>query len=155
MTDLSIFKQFAIGGEQAAAEENNRCVIYTRVSTTHQEDNTSLSNQAESCLKFAERNGYQIVSEFGGKGESAKTGSARKEYERMMKFVRKKSNNIRFIVFYSYDRFFPRRRESHRHPRFTPKIGYHHQIRHSPHRHKQPNGERNGGLPTHYEQGGQ
>lgn len=105
MNNLDLFQQFGLGGGNNAASENNRCVIYTRVSTTDQEDNTSLGNQAETCRRFAERNDYQIVEEFGGKGESARAGSARKEFERMMKFVRKKSNNIRFIVFYSYDRF--------------------------------------------------
>ena len=105
MNNLDLFQQFGLGGGNNAASENNRCVIYTRVSTTDQEDNTSLGNQAETCRRFADRNGYQIVEEFGGKGESARAGSARKEFERMMKFVRKKSNNIRFIVFYSYDRF--------------------------------------------------
>ena len=105
MSDLNYFQQFGLGGGNNAASDNNRCVIYTRLSTTDQEDNTSLGNQAETCRKFAERNGYQIVEEFGGKGESAKAGSARKEYERMMKFVRKKSNRIRYVIFYSYDRF--------------------------------------------------
>ena len=105
MNSLSAFQSFALGPKETFDESNNRCVIYTRVSTIAQEDNSSLALQYESCHAFAKRNEYEIVDEFGGKGESAKEGSARKEFDRMMQFVLKKSNRIRYIVFYSYKRF--------------------------------------------------
>ncbi len=105
MKNLESFQQFGLGGAKLIASDNRRCVLYTRVSTAEQEDNTSLENQIQTCRRFAEKNGFEIIEEFGGKGESAKTGSARKEYERMLKFVRSKSNKIRYVVFYSYDRF--------------------------------------------------
>ena len=103
--DLTPFQRFGIGSYQKDQEDNRRAILYTRVSTTEQEDNTSLEHQYKTCMRFADREGLEVIKEFGGKGESAKSGSARTEYERMMKFARKKSNRIRFIVFYDYSRF--------------------------------------------------
>lgn len=103
--DLRAFQRFGVGKKIETDSNNNRAILYTRVSTTHQEDNTSLEHQYRTCLRFADREGLEVVAEFGGKGESAKEGSARKEYERMVKFAQKKSNRIRYIVFYDYSRF--------------------------------------------------
>lgn len=105
MKDLDFFRQFALGGSKGTDSDNRRTVIYSRVSTKGQEDNTSLANQYETCLSYVRREGLEVVSEFGGKGESAKQGSARQEYERMLKYVRTKRNRIRYVVFYAYDRF--------------------------------------------------
>jgi predicted site-specific integrase-resolvase len=44
MNDLSLFKQFAPEAPHAFKEGNN-AVIYTRVSSADQEDNTSLASQ--------------------------------------------------------------------------------------------------------------
>lgn len=105
MKELDPFQQFALGGSKDADPDNRRTVIYSRVSTKDQEDNTSLANQYQVCIGYVEKENLEVVEEFGGKGESAKQGSARKEYERMLKFVRAKRNRIRYVVFYSYDRF--------------------------------------------------
>ncbi|MEM7036107.1 MAG: recombinase family protein [Bacteroidota bacterium] len=107
MTDLELFRsKFGIGADKDSdAGENKRTVLWTRVSTKGQEDNTSLVNQRETCYKLVEREGLEVVAEFGGKGESARVGSIRKEFHRMLDFVKKKTNRIRFIVFYDHSRF--------------------------------------------------
>lgn len=105
MKNLDQFQQFGLGGGKDADPNNKRAVIYSRVSTKGQEDNTSLANQYEVCRNYVDREGLEVVAEFGGKGESAKEGSARQEYERMLKYVRLKRNRIRYVVFYAYDRF--------------------------------------------------
>lgn len=105
MANLDAFQKFGLGSPKQTHEDNNRCVLYTRVSTKDQEDNTSLANQARVCREYCLRNDLHIVKEFGGKSESAREGRARKEYENLLAFARKKSNNIKYIVFYSYDRF--------------------------------------------------
>ena len=105
MANLDAFQKFGLGLRKQTHEDNNRCVLYTRVSTKDQEDNTSLANQAKVCREYCLRNDLHIVKEFGGKSESAREGRARKEYENLLAFARKKSNNIKYIVFYSYDRF--------------------------------------------------
>lgn len=105
MSDIHLFQQFGVGHEAMVDSANRRTVVYSRVSTKGQEDNTSLANQYETCMRTVERQSLEVVKEFGGKGESAKSGSARTEYERMLRFVRDPENRIRFIVFYAYDRF--------------------------------------------------
>jgi DNA invertase Pin-like site-specific DNA recombinase len=41
--------------------EPARAIVYTRVSTTTQEDNTSLETQRRNCLEYAARNGLEVV----------------------------------------------------------------------------------------------
>lgn len=105
MNDLDLFQPFAIGKAKKADSGNKRCILYTRVSSKAQEDRTSLEVQARTCQQFAERSGYEIVAEFGNRGESAKAGSVRKDFEEMLAFARKKVNQIRYIIFYDYSRF--------------------------------------------------
>ena len=105
MIENELFQQFGLGAKSDASANNKRTVVYSRVSTKGQEDNTSLANQHEVCMRMVEREGLEVIEEFGGKGESAKAGSARLEYERMLKFVRNPHNRIRYVVFYAYDRF--------------------------------------------------
>ena len=105
MNDLDLFQPFAIGKAKKADSGNKRCILYTRVSSKAQEDRTSLEVQARTCQQFAGRNGYEIVAEFGNRGESAKSGSVRKDFEEMLAFARKKVNQIRYIIFYDYSRF--------------------------------------------------
>ncbi len=102
MNDLSLFKQFAPQAPKQFQEGNN-AVIYTRVSSADQEDNTSLASQKKHCEIYAERKGLNIVGYFGGTYESAKTDD-RKEFNRMLAFV-KRSKNINYVIVYSYERF--------------------------------------------------
>ena len=102
MNDLSLFKQFAPEVPHTFKEGNN-AVIYTRVSSADQEDNTSLASQKKHCELYAERRGLNVVGYFGGTYESAKTDD-RKEFNRMLTFV-KRSKNINYVIVYSYERF--------------------------------------------------
>jgi site-specific DNA recombinase len=101
---LEIFNQFAKGAE-AQIEVGNNCVIYTRVSTKDQADNNmSLTTQLKLCQKFCEKNNFEIIENFGGTFESAKTDE-RKEFNRMLAFIKKSKVKISQIVVYSIDRF--------------------------------------------------
>lgn len=102
MSNLSLFQQFAPKVPEKFKEGNN-AVIYTRVSSADQEDNTSLSSQKKHCENFAEKRGLNIVGYFGGTYESAKTDD-RREFNRMLSFV-KRSKNINYVIVYSYERF--------------------------------------------------
>ena len=79
------------------------CVIWTRVSTKHQEDNgASLSDQKNKCEQFARQNGYVVKGYFGGTHESAKTpGTLLKE----MYAAVKKDKTITHIIISAIDRF--------------------------------------------------
>jgi site-specific DNA recombinase len=104
LQSLEIFNQFAKGAE-AQIEVSNNCVIYTRVSTKDQADNNmSLTTQLKLCQKFCEKNNYEIIESFGGTFESAKTDE-RKEFNRMLAFIKKSKVKISQIVVYSIDRF--------------------------------------------------
>ena len=98
------FEVFAKGKKTQMLRTSN-CVIYTRVSTKEQADNNlSLETQRKSCTQYAEKNGWRIEGYFGGTYESAKTDE-RKEFSRMLSFVRKSKEKISVIFVYSVDRF--------------------------------------------------
>ncbi len=79
-------------------------VIYTRVSSQEQaENNGSLEVQKKYCEEYAQRQGITVKESFGGKFESAKT-DGRKEFQRMLSFVRK-TKDVSFIIVMNYDRF--------------------------------------------------
>ena len=102
MNNLKLFQSFAHQDKTVKVSGNNT-VIYTRVSHSSQEDNTSLESQKKYCDNFAHQKGLNIVAYFGGTHESAKTDD-RKEFKRMLKFI-KQSKTISHIIVYSYERF--------------------------------------------------
>ena len=102
MTTLEKFKSFAPAKNELG--QNNNAIIYTRVSTKEQADtNTSLETQKKYCENYAKANGLRVVGYFGGTYESAKSDE-RKEFKRMLKYVRQ-SGSLGYIIVYSYDRF--------------------------------------------------
>ena len=97
------FKRFSKGSEliQLAKTE---AVIYTRVSTKEQADNNaSLDTQLKHCKKYAEEKGLDVIEFFGGTYESAKDDE-RKEFQKMLSYVKRKKT-IGYVIVYSYDRF--------------------------------------------------
>jgi site-specific DNA recombinase len=103
MKELLIFDQFAKGKSKALKRTNN-CVIYTRVSSKEQELGYSLDTQRKACEEYARKNNYTIMGQFGGTYESAKTDE-RKEFNRMLSYVKKCKEKITYIIVYSVDRF--------------------------------------------------
>lgn len=103
--DLSLFKQFAKhDGQQQFTDEINS-VVYTRVSTKEQaENNNSLNTQLKYCNEHCHRRGYSNEAFFGGTYESAKDDE-RKEFQRMINFVKRSKKKIHVIVVYNFDRF--------------------------------------------------
>ena len=79
-------------------------VIYTRVSSMEQaQNNGSLEVQMKYCQEYAKTNDIQILQNFGGTYESAKS-DGRKEFQRMLDFV-KKNKTVSYIIILNYDRF--------------------------------------------------
>ena len=102
MNTLEKLKEFAPKKNQL--RQSNNAIIYTRVSTKEQADtNTSLETQKKYCENYAKSNGYKVIGYFGGTYESAKSDE-RKEFKRMLKYVRQ-SGTVGYIIVYSYDRF--------------------------------------------------
>ena len=79
-------------------------VVYTRVSSQEQaQNNGSLEVQRKYCDNYALANSIAIREYFGGTYESAKT-DGRKEFQRMLEYV-KKHKSISYIIVFNYDRF--------------------------------------------------
>ena len=102
MDDLHLFQQFAPEIPEKFKEGKN-AVIYTRVSSADQEDNTSLASQKKHCELYAKKKDFNILGYFGGTYESAKTDE-RREFKKMLNFV-KRTKNVNYVIVYSYERF--------------------------------------------------
>ncbi len=103
---LTIFEQFSKGRKSKEKSQSSfNSVIYTRVSTKEQADNNqSLETQLKACIQLAAQNKFAVLGKFGGTYESAKTDE-RKEFNKMLDFVRKSKEKISYIIVYSVDRF--------------------------------------------------
>ncbi len=101
-----LIKSFAKGDNELTERKTKgrNAVIYTRVSSKEQMDNMSLTTQLKGCNVFAEKLNYQICGHFGGTYESAQSDE-RKEFVRMINFVKKAKEKISFIIVYSLERF--------------------------------------------------
>ena len=97
------FATFAKGKVSEKVKTNN-CVIYTRVSDIKQVDNLSLEVQLKYSQQFAKQKGLEVRAVFGGTHESAKTDE-RKEFCRMLDYVKKSKGDISYILVYSMERF--------------------------------------------------
>ena len=101
--NLQVFSPFAKGEKKRQVSRGN-CVIYTRVSSKEQTKGMSLETQRKDCEYYAVKNNIPILGYFGGTYESAKTDE-RKEFNRMLTFVKKSKEKISIIIVYSVDRF--------------------------------------------------
>ena len=99
------FKKFGKKSNAITKERFPNAVIYTRVSTSKQENNFSLETQLEKCEKCAINNNLNVVERFGGAYESAKQGNKRTYFPEMVKFVKNKKNKIGYIIVYDLSRF--------------------------------------------------
>jgi site-specific DNA recombinase len=90
--------------QDIAKKRGNDGIIYTRVSSLEQaQNNGSLEVQMKYCDKFVLDNKIPVCARFGGTHESAKT-DGRKEFMRMLEYVRK-HKNVSYIIVFNYDRF--------------------------------------------------
>ena len=104
MKNLDALKQFSKKSKGQIINVDGKAVIYTRVSTKEQaENNASLETQKKYCEEFAGKKNIEVVEYFGGTYESAKSDE-RKQFQKMLSFVKRKKN-ISYIIVYSYDRF--------------------------------------------------
>ena len=99
-------KAFAKGAENTLVDTGiQNCVIYTRVSSKEQADtNQSLEWQKKYCEEYANKNKLNVQGYFGGTYESAKSDE-RKEFTRMLKYVKSYKQKVSYILVYSLDRF--------------------------------------------------
>ena len=99
------FQKFAKVNPHHTRAARCNSVIYTRVSTKEQADNNlSLQTQRKACEQYSLKQNYPVLASFGGTYESAKSDE-RKEFKRMLDFVKKSKEKVSHIIVYSVDRF--------------------------------------------------
>jgi len=84
--------------------ESKKGIIYVRVSSVEQVENTSLESQERNCREYAERENIEVLSVFVEKGESAKTAD-RTEFIKAINFCGNKKNEVTHFIVYKLDRF--------------------------------------------------
>ena len=86
-------------------QDSPNVVVYTRVSSKEQADkNMSLETQRKTIQDCVDRTNRNVLATFGGTYESAKT-DGRKEFQRMLEFIKKSKGSVSEIMVYSLDRF--------------------------------------------------
>lgn len=98
-----LFKIFGKGKKQSRIE-TNECVVYTRVSSAKQMDGLSLEVQIKAAKEYIEKHKLNVREFFGGTYESA-AKDERKEFQRMIEYLKKTKNKISKILVYSLERF--------------------------------------------------
>ena len=99
------FASFAKTSNTKQIDTKGKAVIYTRVSTKEQaENNASLSTQKKYCELYAKKKGIEVLEYFGGTYESAKSDE-RKQFQKMLAYVKRRKKQVSYIIVYSYDRF--------------------------------------------------
>ena len=107
MTTLESFSAFGVRSKSTSVlpVDTKNAVVYTRVSTKEQSDkNLSLSFQRNTIEEYAIRSGITVLEYFGGTYESAKT-DGRKEFMRMLEFIKENKGKISHLLVYTLDRF--------------------------------------------------
>lgn len=105
MSNIELFQKFAKATNKPVTTDLKQAVVYTRVSSKEQADkNLSLDFQKKTIVEYAKRSGTEVLAYFGGTYESAKT-DGRKEFQRMLEFIRKNKGRVSHILVYTLDRF--------------------------------------------------
>ena len=105
MNKVFVLKDFAKGEKESERVESGNALIYTRVSSSEQVDGQSLEVQLEKCREYAVKHSYTVLGEFGGSYESAKSDKERKEFNRMLTFIRKSKIKVDVVIVFSTSRF--------------------------------------------------
>ncbi len=103
MDHNKLFKTFARGKKHFKVITDD-CVIYTRVSGAKQMDGLSLETQLKGSEEYVKRHKLIVRERFGGTYESAHTDE-RKEFQRMIKYLKTTKYKISKILVYSLERF--------------------------------------------------
>ena len=82
----------------------SKAVIYVRVSSPRQVENTSLDVQETACRDWCAQNGIEVAKVFREEGESAKTAN-RTQFQRMFAYLDEHQSAISHVVVDKFDRF--------------------------------------------------
>ena len=91
-------------GQKQIATQTDDCVIYTRVSRAIQMDGLSLEVQLKAARDYVEKHKLVVRETFGGTYESA-ASDERKEFKRMISYLKSTKYKVSKILVYSLERF--------------------------------------------------
>jgi site-specific DNA recombinase len=98
------FQAFAKGYDKKIAN-NKDVLVYTRVSSKDQEKNMSLDTQLDQARAFARAHGFTVCDTFGGTYESASGDFTRKEFNRLLDFIKNTKRKPYAILLNTINRF--------------------------------------------------
>ena len=84
---------------------NQKCYIYTRVSTSMQVDGFSLDAQKDKLKKYADYTDMIVAGEYSDEGKSGKNVEGRTDFVRMLKDIESQKDGIDFVLVFKLSRF--------------------------------------------------
>ena len=79
-------------------KKQQKCYIYTRVSTSMQVDGYSLDAQKDKLRKYAEYQEMSIVGEYSDEGKSGKSVEGRPQFKQMLADVESGKDNVDYVL---------------------------------------------------------
>ena len=86
-------------------KKQQKCYIYTRVSTSMQVEGYSLDAQKDKLRKYAEYQEMSIVGEYSDEGKSGKSVEGRPQFKQMLADVESGKDNVDYVLVFKLSRF--------------------------------------------------
>ena len=86
-------------------KKQQKCYIYTRVSTSMQVDGYSLDAQKDKLRKYAEYQEMSIVGEYSDEGKSGKSVEGRPQFKQMLSDIEKGKDDVDYVLVFKLSRF--------------------------------------------------
>lgn len=86
-------------------KKQQKCYIYTRVSTSMQVEGYSLDAQKDKLKKYAEYQEMSIVGEYSDEGKSGKSVEGRPQFKQMLADVESGKDNVDYVLVFKLSRF--------------------------------------------------
>ena len=86
-------------------KKQQKCYIYTRVSTSMQVDGYSLDAQKDKLRKYAEYQEMSIVGEYSDEGKSGKSVEGRPQFKQMLSDIENGKDDVDYVLVFKLSRF--------------------------------------------------
>ena len=86
-------------------KKQQKCYIYTRVSTSMQVDGYSLDAQKDKLRKYADYQEMSIVGEYSDEGKSGKSVEGRPQFKQMLVDIESGKDNVDYVLVFKLSRF--------------------------------------------------
>ena len=86
-------------------KKQQKCYIYTRVSTSMQVDGYSLDAQKDKLKKYADYQELSIVGEYSDEGKSGKSVESRPQFKQMLADIENGKDNVDYVLVFKLSRF--------------------------------------------------